>query len=642
MRFLLTNSQLETPNAGLNEIALGLRGNVLKLFGTRPSMDWESGGNRYIVFGSVIGKRSVDGVINTEASLEDLRVVLEDPSNRNIAEGRFLVLRFSVDGSLQVWTDQFGRVDVYFQQVRDEIFIASGLDMLPVSKGVNSDIDDVAMMQAMYIYGGRPAKKHTWYKQVRRLGVAELFYWVPGMELRLTKIPIRSIENKDYMEPDSLNDYSTIFIESVRARASTEGNVVFLSSGWDSTSILATLVHLFGKSKTRAVIGRMKYSERSGVCNKFEMERAKKIADYFGIKLDVVDLDYRTGARELKEKLEKPYRAQQFTNLTGFNHWILAEYAAATSNGNEAVFAGEMSDGAHNFGFSQYASIFHPDSYDFREYSDKMATYLFGPTFLKVLINDKQNKDPVWNLFKSSKGEDFFEPIAGDEASIKQQFLTSFFLRTGRMPLAKNDSKLLTSLGKKEFDDVSIDTYLRDPLSALSSDNLYATYLSLYNSFHWQGSTVATLPHALGAHNMECALPFHDTKLIEFLSYMPENWGRGLELKPTKYPLKWMLANKIDYPMEMQSGAHSYTYDVDPSFTHIGELINHSSLNSLFKENLDKSSYMEIFSGDHFDHGYIDGLVSRYCKGEEILGTEQSDLLNIAMQATMGPQTNNK
>ena len=266
-----------------------------------------------------------------------------------------------------------------------------------------------------------------------------------------------------------------------------------------------------------------------------------------------------------------------------------------------------------------------------------MATYLFGPTFLDVLLKNGQNEDPVWSLFKSTKSDSFFEPLAASESLIKKQFLTSFFLRSGRMPLAKNNSKLLTKIGKQELDDVSFKAYLERPSQNLTGDNLYSTYLDLYNSFHWQGSTVSTLDHALEAHNMGCALPFHDSKLIEFLSNMPENWGRGLELKPTKYPLKWMLANKIDYPMEMQTGAHSYTYDVDPSFTHIGELINHSSLNGIFKEALSSGAYGDFLSSDHFNHAYIDGLVSKYCNGEEILGPEQADLSNLAMQSVLGP-----
>jgi hypothetical protein len=637
MKFLLTNAKSNNYGIELSDTDIGSTHSSLKLLSDKPLLDWKSKGNRFIAFGNVIGVRNSVGAVDSSISSENLRSALENPAKVNDIEGRFVILQFSVDGRIDIWTDQFGRVDVYYQQVGDDIFIASGLDLLPVSKGIHSEIDNVGMMQATYIYGGRPVKKHTWYKHVTRVGVSEVLTWNVNSKLAVANIAKPDAKSTLYIEPDSLNDYSATFIESIRARASVNGNVVFLSSGWDSTSILATLVHLFGKSKTRAVIGRMKYSERSGICNAFEMERAKKIADYFGVRLDIVDLDYISGVRGLKEKVDNTYRSQQFTNITGWNHWTLAEYAASTSNGGEVVFAGEMSDGAHNFGFSQYASIFHPNSYDFREYSDKMATYLFGPTFLNVLLKNGQNEDPVWNLFKSAKSDDFFEPLAESESLIKKQFLTSFFLRSGRMPLAKNNSLLLTKLGKRELDDVTYKTYLEKSSQNLTGDNLYSTYLDLYNSFHWQGSTVLTLDYALEAHNMGCALPFHDSKLIEFLSNMPENWGRGLELKPTKYPLKWMLSNKIDYPMEMQNGAHSYTYDVDPSFTHIGELINHSSLNSVFKESLSSGAYRDILSSDHFNHEYIDGLVTKYCAGEEILGAEQADLLNIAMQSTLGP-----
>ena len=637
MKFLLTNTKSNNLGAELSKIEIISTHSSLKLLSDKPLLDWKSNDDRFIVLGNVIGLRNSIGTIDNSISIESMKLSLENPSKVNAVEGRFIILKFSIDGRIDIWTDQFGRVDVYYQQVGDEIFIASGLDLLPVSKGIQSEIDNVGMMQAVYIYGGRPAKKHTWYKHVSRVGVSEILIWSANNKLTVAEIVKPDLKTTLYNEPDSLNDYSNTFIESIRARASDNGNVVFLSSGWDSTSILATLVHLFGKSKTRAVIGRMKYSERSGICNTFEMERAKKIADYFGVRLDIVDLDYRTGARELKEKLNNAYRSQQFTNLTGWNHWMLAEFAASTSDGGEVVFAGEMSDGAHNFGFSQYASIFHPNSFDFREYSDKMATYLFGPTFLDVLLKNGQNEDPIWNIFKSTKSDDFFEPLAESESQIKKQFLISFFLRSGRMPLSKNNSKLLSKLGKQELDDVSFKTYLEKSSQNLTGDNLYSTYLDLYNSFHWQGSTVSTLEHALEAHNMGFALPFHDSKLIEFLSNMPESWGRGLELKPTKYPLKWMLANKIDYPMEMQSGAHSYTYDVDPNFTHIGELINYSSLGDVFKEALREGAYQKIFSQEHFDHDYINGLVEKYFDGDEILGTEQADLLNIAMQSTLGP-----
>tara|TARA_B100000767_G_C19770815_1_gene539884 strand:- start:3534 stop:3725 length:192 start_codon:yes stop_codon:yes gene_type:complete len=60
-------------------------------------------------------------------------------------------------------------------------------------------------------------------------------------------------------------------------------------------------------------------------------------------------------------------------------------------------------------------------------------------------------------------------------------------------------------------------------------------------------------------------------------------------------------------------------------------LLNHSSLTGVLKETLSEKRYESFFSPDHFDHDYIDGLVPRFRKGEEIIGAEQYDLFNIGM-----------
>ena len=44
---------------------------------------------------------------------------------------------------------------------------------------------------------------------------------------------------------------------------------------------------------------------------------------------------------------------------------------------------------------------------------------------------------------------------------------------------------------------------------------------------------------------------------------------------------------QIRYPYLLQQGAHSYTCDVDPTLT--GEIVNHSFLSKLWRENKYKS-----------------------------------------------------
>ena len=554
----------------------------LKVNGTGVLHHWQNGkGDKYFLLGDVIGVRHADGMLSCPSLIKLETDCLENPNRIPEVEGRFVVVKVSQTGTCEVWTDQFGRIDIYWQLDDGSIVLGTGLDFLPVAqKGASSD--SVGVAHALTVYGSRPAKKHTLYRDVKRLGVNQGIRLAQGGRYELLSRPFKAASVVSYGERD-LHRYTDFFLEAIRARASSDGNVVYLSSGWDSTSILACLVHLFGSRKVRAVIGRMRYADRSGVINQFEIDRAKAVADYFGVRLDIIELDYRRSAPALLERLKGLFRAQQFGNIAGCNHWLLAEGVARKAEGNEIIFNGEMSDGAHNLGFSQFVSIFHPASQGFREYSDKMASYLFGPTFLGQMQKGVHEQDPVWQLFRQRNGNTKFEHLAEGEEAMTRQMLACFFLRGGRIPLYSLDNtRLLTPEGREVYSKESERCYLEDICEHVNEGNLYAWYLHLYNSFHWQGATVATLEHTAEAHGLRCVVPFHDSALIDFLSAMPESWGRGLDLNPTKYPLKWMLRNRIDYPNHLQVGPHSYTYDVNPNFTLLGEILHGSAFKGVF------------------------------------------------------------
>lgn len=120
-----------------------------------------------------------------------------------------------------------------------------------------------------------------------------------------------------------------------------------------------------------------------------------------------------------------------------------------------------------------------------------------------------------------------------------------------------------------------------------------------------------------------------DKALIDFLSQMPESWGRGLDINNTKYPLKWMLTHKIDYPMHYQTGPHSYLYDVNPSFSHSDEIVNASSFTSLFRKVFVDEDYLNNFDSDYFDIDYIKNTVNKYVSGQSVKGQELADILNL-------------
>lgn len=205
------------------------------------------------------------------------------------------------------------------------------------------------------------------------------------------------------------------------------------------------------------------------------------------------------------------------------------------------------------------------------------------------------------------------------------------------MPLnSLENACLLTRRGQDKYSSQMEGNYLTEAATQALPETLYSWYLYLYNSFHWQTATVLSRVHAALEHGLKPAMPFSDSQLIEFLSAMPESWGRGLDLNPTKYPLKWMLKNKIDYPMHLQKGPHSYLYDIDPSFSHMGEILFGSSFTPVFKDALSSNKLQQWIGEDYFDQKYIQGIVKRYLNNEEFRGQEMNDLGVLAMQSAIG------
>ncbi len=637
-KFFLSNNKLNDERVFLKPLVLEEKYNTGLFIYTNDIFHiWHSkDGHCFIVIGNVIGYRKPDGTLLGNYVLKIDASPFEEQNSLRDIEGYFIVLKFNPqDKSIQIWRDSAGRVDLYYHKREKSLSIGSSIDLLPIHESIQ-EISAVGLAHTLTVYGARPAKKDTIYKNVERLGVDESFI-LKANELKVEAFKMNLPPKLDYNDK-GLDKYTNLFLESIKARASNKGNIVYLSSGWDSTSILACLVHLLGNRKVRAVIGRMRYSDRAGVINQFEIDRAMSVAEYYKVKIEICDLDYRHNAEQIIDELKPLFRSQQFYAHTGINHWMLAKHTAnAEGSRGQTVFAGEMSDGAHNFGFSQYATIFHPASYDFREYSDKMACYLYSPTFMKEIISGKFKDDPIWKIFKERYQNFIFDTEALEEVDRKLQVLESLFASPGRLPFFSiENASILSSPGRKDYSNHMKSRYLNKMKDLLDPETLYAIIIYLYNSFHWQASTVATLEHTADYHGLNAALPFHDNRLIEFLSNMPESWGRGLELKPTKYPLKWMLENRIDYPMHLQTGPHSYLYDVDPSFSHSAELLYHSSFTPLFKKNLKSSNLIQRIPESHFNKNYIQKIVEEYLSGKTHVGTELSDLFNLGMISTIG------
>jgi len=109
--------------------------------------------------------------------------------------------------------------------------------------------------------------------------------------LHIEKLPFSAVKVQNYGIRE-LKEYANLLENAIRIRGSDNCNWIYLSSGWDSTALLALLVKIFGHSHVKAVTGKMKYAGRSGNANQLEIERARKFADYYSVDMEVVPLDY--------------------------------------------------------------------------------------------------------------------------------------------------------------------------------------------------------------------------------------------------------------------------------------------------------------------------------------------------------------
>jgi len=551
-------------------------------------------------------------------------------------EGRYIGLILGSDFSLTVFADKFNCKELYYTKNDNELIASTSIkNLVPYLK--SKKYDQAALANILSVYGSYAPKKHTIYKDIRRLGVGENISLSDGnIEIRETKfIP----DSKKSYTDEHLEEYAKLFRSSVEIRSSKDSNWVYMSSGWDSSSVLSVLCEIHGPSKIKTVIASLKCGNKSGVYNLHEIERAKKITDYFGVSLDIVEVDY-TSQEYLSfwNEIREDFKANHLYALFGYNFFRLAQYINENGSESDAIFNGEISDGAHNLGFSQYATILNHPDLGFREYSDKMASYLYGPSFFERISQNNFSDDIVFRLLKSHKCESVVDSIDGmSDKEWKNKYIASFFLSSKRLPFSEVvDNEMLSNTGKKTYKEEIYSEYFDAFSDNVTQDSLYAWMLHLYNSFHWQGGSVRGMLTSPEHYNMQNSSPFWDTRIQKFLSAMPESWGRGLEVNPTKYPLKWMLKNKLDYPNHLQVGPHSYLYDEDPSWSVDADIVYDSAGTTYFKELLKNHKYKEVLDPEFFNLEYINNLVDDYCQGKVESGQRLTDLKNIISLCNVG------
>ena len=86
--------------------------------------NWENEvGDKFYVLGEIIGIRGSSFKINNFFDWE----FLEKHENSKKIEGRYIVIKQSIKDDISIWTDFFGRVDIYWTKTPSTIEITTGI-----------------------------------------------------------------------------------------------------------------------------------------------------------------------------------------------------------------------------------------------------------------------------------------------------------------------------------------------------------------------------------------------------------------------------------------------------------------------------------------------------------------------------------
>ena len=87
--------------------------------------------------------------------------------------------------------------------------------------------------------------------------------------------------------------------------------------------------------------------------------------------------------------------------------------------------------------------------------------------------------------------------------------------------------------------------------------------------------------------------------------------------------------------MEFQTGPHSYLYDIDVNFNHSAELTYRSDLTKHLKEGLSNRQFIGNLDPEVLNLTYIDGLIDKYLRGEEVRGFELTDTFSLGLHSVL-------
>ncbi|MBS1492662.1 MAG: hypothetical protein JST55_04090 [Bacteroidetes bacterium] len=518
-----------------------------------------------------------------------------------------------------IFCDYLNRKNLYYIESENSFVAATSLNTI-IPELTSIKYNQQAFLS--YLTVGYTPIHQTFYEGVNRFSSNEYVKIAQGKTEHIFFEENYKIENYDESQ---IEEYDNLLTNSILSRSSDE-NFVLNSGGWDSTSIIYHLTKNYDNKNINSVI--CETILRNGESfNIYEADKVKKISDYYGINSEKIIIDFNDknllNDWEARREELKNYHTYFFVDMPKAVHEISEQKKSAS------IFSGEASDSIHNFGFSQFVAVTY-NNRELREYGDKMKSYLFGPSFFSKLLNGTYDDDKVFQFYTYYYGESCCEDVTKfNKKDFLYSYFKSFMLSGERIPFAKaNGNKFAKDLLISSNNGSLKEGIFRNPVNNVTPENIYYYLLQLYRDYHFHSPQIESKHVPLRNSGENCKIPFLDMSLVKYMYSMPESWGRGLELKPTKYPLRYLAKEKWNIPMNIleEAGAHSYISESDSKWNYSGgkwnmycETIYNSVFGDYYKEMFSEIDLEKYFSPESFNTEEMKRIVKDFIEGKQDL-----------------------
>jgi hypothetical protein len=509
------------------------------------------------------------------------------------------------EGSVTLFCDRYGRVPLFYSDLPGGyVFSTSIGDILPHTGDTHPDQFGLI---CLFSLGYTPAK-HTIYDGIFKLGPAQRAIYKKGsLEITSRIVPSRI----ECYGRSKIRTYAEIMKSSIIARSSRSENWVQLSGGLDTSIILDVLLSEYDKSRVFTVVAKL--IDKRGECtNLHDVDRAVRVARHYGVELEVVEsvISAERAVCYLERDAEM-LREESFFHPGGPLYFPLADFLKERSNNGGVVFSGEGSDSLQNFGFTK------ADRYRSRvlnEMENKLMSHQFSPSFFRQMLNNRIRSRLLLLFCRHYFGASHFDPPTHDTVT---EYLFSFVFSDIRAafsnaPLLRD---ICSAAGLTAFKGWLYEHYFGDIIRRIDCEHFYFWLTYVYTQFHLQGRNNQIVYSAFRRKGIAARLPYLDFLVGDFLSRMPQGWGRKITLRTTKYPSTMLARRHASVPLRIVKDLDYRAFRDCNAFRDM--MKENVYLAERLREDFRSNGTDALLQSDYFDIGRAQRIVGRYMKNPQ-------------------------